>query len=194
MLCKAKNCANLAIAKECCDKHYRRLKKYGSLEIPKKKVNADFSCSVSGCTKKVQSKKLCTAHYTLWYRWGTVNKKRIPREHRNCEVCNKKYKTLNDKQKYCSTTCFFVWLKKNKHEPIRMDRNYRMVYLPDNPMANKVGYVYEHRLVMSLHLKRPLKSDEIVHHINEIQDDNRIENLLLTNRQEHVKYHWHKCK
>ena len=68
---------------------------------------------------------------------------------------------------------------------------------------DKDGYVYistygrgynnrtfEHRLIMEEFLGRELLPTEVVHHINEIIDDNNIENLMLfENDIEHRAFH-----
>jgi hypothetical protein len=49
--------------------------------------------------------------------------------------------------------------------------------------------VFEHRLVMEAHLGRKLQDGEIIHHINGDRLDNRVENLQIMTRSEHIKLH-----
>lgn len=56
---------------------------------------------------------------------------------------------------------------------------YKMHRRPNHPNANKGGIIYEHVMVMSETLGRPLLENERVHHKNGIRDDNRPENLEL---------------
>lgn len=60
----------------------------------------------------------------------------------------------------------------------------------NHPNCNKYGYVKRSRLVIEESLGRYLKRNEVVHHINKIRNDDRIENLkLFSSNQEHIKEH-----
>ncbi|MDA8345314.1 MAG: HNH endonuclease [Thermaerobacter sp.] len=69
------------------------------------------------------------------------------------------------------------------------NKGYIYVKAWDNPNASKRGYVAQHRLVMEAHLGRYLLPNEVVHHINGVKNDNRIENLALMEFGEHSAEH-----
>ena len=66
---------------------------------------------------------------------------------------------------------------------------YVRIYFPDHPKSDSYGYIFEHDLIMECFIGRWLKNDEVVHHVNGIKTDNRIKNLKLMTRSEHMKLH-----
>ena len=84
-----------------------------------------------------------------------------------------------------------VYNKRINHEGDKTNHSlgYIEVKMPNHPMADKRGYVLEHRLIMAQKIGRMLKSTELVHHINGDKKDNRIENLRLLSRKNHNNIH-----
>lgn len=76
-----------------------------------------------------------------------------------------------------------------RYKPSYNKRGYVYVHISeDDPlfvMTNSNGLVREHRLVVARRLGRPLRTNEVVHHINGIKHDNRDTNLRLLLEKEH---------
>jgi len=77
---------------------------------------------------------------------------------------------------------------------IKNTDGYLVYRIPENHefycMRNSNNVVLLHRLLMAMYLQRPLKNEEIVHHINGDITDNRIENLkLFSSKGEHTRLH-----
>jgi len=76
-----------------------------------------------------------------------------------------------------------------KIEKIVSKGAYNYAVVRDHPNAIKYGYVLHHRIVVENHLKRLLKRNEVVHHINGKKKDNRLKNLKVEDAITHGRLH-----
>ena len=68
------------------------------------------------------------------------------------------------------------------------------IYKPEHPNSSR-RYIPQSRLVAGKILGRYLTKQEVIHHINGIKDDDRIENLyLFPSNSEHMRHHGWKIK
>lgn len=80
--------------------------------------------------------------------------------------------------------------KRLDHKGWYKESGYVLRKVNNHPYSNKRGYIHEHRLIMEQQLGRFLiPRKELIHHINGVRDDNRIENLKLSNPKDHAKGH-----
>lgn len=69
---------------------------------------------------------------------------------------------------------------------------YVLILKPNHPYSTCRGYIKRSRFIMEQHLGRYLKPEEIVHHKNEIKDDDWIGNFILfPNKAKHTGFHQH---
>lgn len=136
-----------------------------------------------------------------------------------CNYCGEQFlpKTHNYKAIYCTPYCrgkmtgFKVghrllpgsekgWIKPGQRLSPRTEfkkktgkwmskQGYIMVYSPRHPYKNSADGVCEHRLIVEEHIGRYLSKDEIIHHINGIKTDNRLNNLEIHSKRSHAQLH-----
>ena len=108
---------------------------------------------------------------------------------RACVVCGTMFRPRwYGKARFCGMLCAHRWTAKNRKTTkgyVITAKGYKALYLPSHPRAMKTGYLLEHRLVAEGIVGRPLKTTEVVHHLNGDRMDNRPENLEILDRRVH---------
>lgn len=134
-----------------------------------------------------------------WYE--TSLNVRYKAEKFNCVLCGEESLKVKGKRNrsgryYCSKSCAakdgggLKGMKGEAHYSWKGGRNvikngYIEIWAPKHPHARGGKYVREHRLVMEEHIGRYLEPHELVHHLNGVKNDNRIENLKIVTNETH---------
>lgn len=160
---------------------------------------------------------ICSAKCRALYH-ASKKKEALAQRERACLFCRKTFHPRNTQLrsgggKFCSRLCMGLLARGKKQDPRwiakrlvtwnkNIDKNVKRG--PAHPKwkggsITSTGYkvipngygrqIYEHRIILERHLGRKLSSNEVTHHINGNKLDNRIENLAVLTRAEHIHIH-----
>lgn len=154
---------------------------------------AQGTCTVDGCERPVKARGWCKMHYTRWHVHGdplVALRSHAPRGPA-CSVaeCERRVEARG----WCNLH-YQRWLKHG--DPLytkcpgrRIDvKGYVLIWQPDYPLATKIGYVAEHRMV-AWDAGILIDPADDVHHRNDDKTDNRPENLAAMSHAEHRRLH-----
>lgn len=186
VLCKA-GCTRKPYARGFCERHYRQQLRRGAVQPDR----APVACKVEACGRKAVTRGWCHGHYLRWSRGGDVRAD-VPLARPQRDTCSV---DGCERGAHSAGLCRSHARRQRLHGdpaaggPLRtvsgggsLSHGYWLVPVPPHlrhlvPPGRRQEL--EHRLVMAQQLGRPLRTDEVVHHINGDRLDNAPTNLEL---------------
>lgn len=102
---------------------------------------------------------------------------------KKCEACSEMYEANRKEQKFCSS----CWKARGAFAAETISTN-KYAYVSAADRQNKENK-WAHRKLAETFLGRKLTCHEVVHHIDDNPKNNKLDNLLVMTRSDHVKLH-----
>lgn len=83
-VCSIEGCTGKRVAKDLCERHYRRLKRQGTTDKPSRLKHR--KCSIEGCDKPHDAKGYCASHYFKLKRFGDPLHAVLYNNEKDCSV------------------------------------------------------------------------------------------------------------
>lgn len=177
------------------NKEGRFMKKHKNLYL--KRIGL---CRVEGCGKNLLTHNFCSKHYQRNKKYGNPTEPYHwlgrPKSGKDfiCETCEKLFyrspsETIKSKPRYCSRHCAFKGMKGQLKTitPIK-DRKWFKSAKGYLVTTIRGKWLWQHRWIVEKHIGRSLKKEEIIHHLNGIKTDNRIDNLAVCSNKSHYEF------
>lgn len=202
--CSVEGCELPAWCRTWCQRHYARWRRTGDVHahLPryarrhpkkdraKKRPAQPAVCTIDGCEKPTIARGWCTNHYAKWRKYGDPLADFT--RHAIAATCSiDGCERISIARGWCGKHYKRWSVHGDPHRGFKPGHGtgrrvgqggYILLQQHDHPNAWDNGSVYEHVVVMSEMLGRPLYPGECVHHKNGVRSDNRPENLELWSR------------
>lgn len=130
------------------------------------------------CNQRIKGRRYCKKHYLERKRQQAKQRYKLYGHYmyiNECKACHNSFIAWRKNQILC-TSC-----RKATNQTGYVKNNY------ENGNGN--GYVWKHRRIAEEVLNRKLKTNEIVHHLDNNGKNNELTNLIVISRSDHAKLH-----